>query len=236
MLAINLVLSLLASDATFPLPDLTSIPPPVTSAGLAVQAAYDRVEATQSKLPSPRSDRERLLRLQQLDEAGREVLVTIDLSHLPGAERTAGMNEMGRQIARQDQIDQEKLLKLMPKSGWFPLSVYGEDGPLAAWLIVQHATNNPGLMRATVRHLDELRRTREAKPTAYAIMYDRVALMFYHKGQRYGNQLECHDGQQRPQRVQDPVHLNERRKAIGFKQTEAAYMASMEDGYCRRNR
>lgn len=225
---------LLAGTAIAPPPDLTALPKPLTVAGAAVKAAYDNTEAAQRGQPAPTSDRERLLRLQELDQAGRQVLVKVDLSHLSPSDRTAAMNEMGEQIARQDQIDQKELKRLLPPSGWFSISMSGTDGAQAAWLIVQHATDDPELMRTTVRKLDELRRTGEAKPTAYAIMYDQVALMFDHKGQRYGTQLECRAVHQRPQRIDDPVHVDSRRRSVGFQQTEAAYLASMDDGYCRR--
>ena len=197
-------------------------------------AAYTEVEAQQARLGPPKTDRERLLRLQTRDQAGREVLAMIDLSGLSAADRKAALAAMNDQLRRHDLEDQAVLKALIPASGWFPISKYGRDGALAAWLVVQHAVNDPDLMRRTVRALDQMRRIGEAQPTAYAIMYDRVALLFDHKPQRYGTQLECHAGRQRPRALENPIHLDSRRRALGFDQTEAAYVASMEDGYCRR--
>ena len=205
-----------------------------SAAAEAVAAAYAKVDAAQARLPAPTSDREKLLRLQARDQAGREVLATIDLSALSDSERTAALAAMSREILAQDLEAQAELKRLRPKCGWFPISTFGRDGALAAWLVVQHATNDPDLMRATVTALDHLRRMGEAQPTAYAIMYDRVALMFDHKPQRYGTQLECHAGHLLAQNVEDQKQLNARRRGIGFPQTEAAYIKEMDDGYCRR--
>lgn len=201
-----------------------------------VAQAYAKVGAAQARLPPPVSNKERLLRVQALDQAGREVLNGLDLSVLPTAERKPAMIAIGAQIARHDVQDQAALKAMTPNSGWFPISVYGRDGQLAAWVIVQHATNDPALMRSTVAVLDRMRRTGEATPQAYAIMYDRVALDFDHKPQRYGTQLDCIGGDERPKRVEDPAHLDARRKTAGFDQTEADYVKSMDDGYCRRTR
>ena len=206
----------------------------VLAAAQTVAAAYGKVEAEQAKLPPPRSDREKLVRLQARDQAGRDVLATLDLSGLTKEGRKTALAAMSEQIFRQDLRDQAELQALIPKSGWFPISVYGRDGALAAWLVVQHATNNPGLMRRTIASLDRMRHTGEAQPTAYAIMYDRVALMFDHKPQRYGTQLGCQSGHLLPENVENPVYLDSRRKAAGFKQTEASYVREMDDGYCRR--
>ena len=204
------------------------------SAAQTVAAAYGKVEAGQAKLPPPRNDRERLVRLQARDQAGRDILATIDLSGLTKEGRKTALAAMSEQILKQDLRDQSELKALIPRSGWFAISVYGRDGALAAWLVVQHATNDPGLMRRTVAALDRMRRTGEAQPTAYAIMYDRVALIFDHKPQRYGTQLGCRSGHLLPENVENLVHLDSRRKAVGFKQTEAAYVREMDDGYCRR--
>ena len=206
----------------------------VLAAAQTVTAAYEKVEAEQAKLPPARSDREKLVRLQARDQAGRDVLAKIDLSILTKDGRKAALAAMSKQVFRQDLRDQADLKALLPKSGWFPMSVYGRDGALAAWLVVQHATNDPGLMHRTVVALDRMRRTGEAQPTAYAIMYDRVALMFDYRPQRYGTQLECRSGHLIPENVEDPVHLDSRRKAIGFKQNEASYVREMDDGYCGR--
>ena len=55
----------------------------------AIQASIDEVRARQAKLPPPKDDAERLVRLGDFDQAPREVITAWDFSTIPEAERTA---------------------------------------------------------------------------------------------------------------------------------------------------
>jgi len=72
----------------------------------------------------------------------------------------------------------------------------------------------------------------EADGGQYALMYDRVALDFDNRPQRYGTQVWCRDGGWKPREVEDPAHLDERRNAVGLKKSEAEYLKLFSDTPC----
>ena len=88
------------------------------------------------------------------------------------------------------------------------------------------------LMRTTVAKLEPMVAKGEADGPDYALMFDRVSLEFDHKPQRYGSQINCKDGHPQPMDLEDPARVDERRKAMGFKQTEAEYLALFSDMKC----
>ena len=223
------VAAALMSALAVALPPLT----PQTQAFIApVHAAYARVEAEQAALPPPRSDAQRLERLYDLDQSGREPLEALNFQQLPADQRAAAMDAVGRELTAHDLADQAALRRLIPAEGWFRRSLYGEKASTAAFLIVQHATNVPALMRSVLPKLRRLAAQGEVDAWEYAYLYDRVALTFDHKPQRYGSQVECSAGVWRPQNLEDPTHVDQRRAAVGLKQTEAAYLEEMAADPC----
>jgi hypothetical protein len=197
-----------------------------------VHAAFAKVAAEQRKLPPPSSDREKLERMFDLDQAGRAVLVTIDFAKLPQDEQQPAQMAAWQEINAHDLADQAALKAMIPKAGWFLKSVYGAKAASAAFLIVQHAVNDPDLMRTTLRRMAPLVAKGEADAGDYGLMFDRVALEFDHKPQRYGSQVECKDGKWQPYNLEDPAHVDERRKALGFEQTEAEYLKNFDSDPC----
>ncbi|MEW9572085.1 DUF6624 domain-containing protein [Rhodanobacter sp. Si-c] len=116
----------------------------------------------------------------------------------------------GRNLPRIKQIDAEL--------GFPTPAQVGSDGMHAAWLIVQHADRDPDFQ---MHVLEELR----ARPghggvdaQEYAALTDRV-LLAQHKPQRYGTQFDpkgISDGELKPSPMEDAVHADQRRAAIGL--------------------
>lgn len=121
---------------------------------------------------------------------------------------------------------------MIPAAGWFTKDVYGDKGAEAAFLIVQHAVNDVGLMRTTLARLEPLSRQDPFYGRQYALMYDRIALEIDHKPQRYGSQVTCKAGKWRIMELEDPAHVDARRKAVGLEDTEADYLKGFGDGPC----
>lgn len=185
-----------------------------------VYAAYAEVEKRQAALPPPITDRERLERLYDLDQAGRDAMMKIDLSELPEEEQEEAIGAIAGEIGAHDVLNQRALKKVLPKSGWFRLSVIGDKAEKAAFLIVQHAVNDPALMRATLPKIEAAVKKGDAKGEDYAELYDRIALEFDHKPQRYGSQLQCVEGHWVPLDLEDPEHLDALRASIGLPSEE----------------
>lgn len=97
---------------------------------------------------------------------------------------------------------------------WFDIPTYGAEADTAAWYLVQHADREPEFQRRMLKELEALPPGHtDAKRIAY--LWDRVALADK-RLQRYGTQGRCADGTWKPSEVEDPEHLDERRKTLGM--------------------
>lgn len=197
-----------------------------------VHAAYVKVEADQAMLGPPKDDRDQLERLFDVDQAARLAVIRIDLSVLPPDQRRAASDAMWSEITAHDLADQKALEEIVARDGWITRTRFGPKASHAAFAIVQHAVNDPDLMRSTVALLEPLAAKGDVDGNDYARMYDRVALEFDHKPQRYGTQLECHGGVWTPRSLEDPEHVEERRRALGLKETEAELIKSRAGWAC----
>ncbi len=198
---------------------------PQASALIApVHAAYASVEATQATWEPATTAKQKLERMYDLDQAGRAAMGAVDLSSLPKAEQVKAAKAMNQEVERHDVANQQTLKQLIPADGWFKVSTDGDKAALSAFLIVQHASNDPQLMRDTLPKLKSALDEGEASGQWYAMMFDRVAVEFDHKPQRYGTQLRCVKGTWKLDKTEDPAKLDARRKEIGLKETEDQYL------------
>jgi hypothetical protein len=203
--------------------------PQATALIAPVHAAYQKVEAAQAKLPPARTTSEKLERMLDLDQAGRLAVSDVDFTKLPEDQRQGAESS---EITRHDLADQAELKTLIPPEGWFRKSVYGEKAAKAAFVIVQHAVNDRDFMRRTLAEIARLVPQGEADGGEYALMYDRITLEFDHKPQRFGSQVFCVQGAWAPKNVEDQTHLDQLRKAVGLKTTEAEYLKLFGDNAC----
>ncbi|AVQ04419.1 hypothetical protein B7G68_11035 [Caulobacter segnis] len=182
----------------------------------------------QAALPPPANDAEKLERMGRLDQVGRRVLVTIDLSLLPPEEMNAARKAMWDPVEEADAENEKALLAMAPPEGWFLKSRYGDKAAKAAFMIVQHS--NLELWRRFVPVLEPLVAKGEVDGQNYGLMYDRLALN-EGRPQRYGSQVVCEAGKWAPDRLEDPETVDERRKAMGFPQSMAEYLAYFQTNY-----
>ena len=191
------------------------------AAAAPVHATFERVRLAQAALPAPTTDAERLIRMRELDQAGRAALVKVDTARLTPDGRKQVMAAVWTEILRQDREDQTALLKMLPAEGWFTRSRYGPDASHAAFLIVQHG--DVALWRRFVPVLEPLVAKGEVAGSDYALMFDRLA-MFEGRPQRYGSQLRCEAGELKPAPIETPAELDARRRSLGLTQPEATYV------------
>ena len=227
MRRLGLIAALMASGAAAD----TSMSPETAALIAPVHAAYVEVERRQAALPPAADDRERLERLGELDQAAREIWVKIDLSVLPEDQRTLANAALDEEITTHDTANLAALKKLIPAEGWFRKSVVGIKAELAAFVIVQHAVEDPDFMRAMLPKIEAMARRGEVYGDQYALLYDRITLTFDKKPQRYGTQVECVNGKWTAGNLEDPDHLDERRASLRM-QPEADYLASFREWPC----
>ncbi|MBA3999508.1 DUF6624 domain-containing protein [Brevundimonas sp.] len=104
------------------------------------------------------------------------------------------MQRINRTIAaegcRQDMENAVWLKTELDAHGWFRISQHGEEADRAAWLIVQHADQDPQFQTAVLAMLEPLVALGETRPSSYAYLHDRVAVNTG-RPQRYGTQGRC---------------------------------------------
>jgi hypothetical protein len=210
--------------------------PPLSPAAQAlvtpIHDAFAKAEAEQAKLPPAATDSERLERMLDLDQDGRKIYGQIDFSKLPRDEQLPAQAAAWQDIETHDLADQKALKRMMPAEGWFTSPGYSAKAITAAFLIVQHAVNDPDLMRDVLKRMEPLVKTGQVSGQNYGLLYDRVSLQFDHKPQRYGSQVQCRDGKWQPNDLEDPAHVDERRKAAGYTETEDEYLKHFADNPC----
>lgn len=187
-----------------------------------VAEAIAAEKARQAALPPPTSDRERLERMGALDQVGRRAFTVLDFSVLPAGERHSAEALAWESMGAVDKALLDELLTMVPPEGWFKKSVYGQQAAGAAFLIIQHSDLEN--WRRFVPVLEPLVAQGEVDGQSYGLMYDRLAIN-EGRQQRYGTQMTCKEGRWVVDNLENPEHVDERRKAMNFPSTMAEYEA-----------
>jgi hypothetical protein len=115
--------------------------------------------------------------------------------------------------------------------GWFTIPDYGKEADSAAFLIVQHADNDPAFQAEVLPLLEKLALEGKTQPINYAMLFDRVAIG-ERRPQRYGSQGTCTGpGVWTPFKTEDSADLDQRRATMGLKPL-ADYVAGISARAC----
>jgi hypothetical protein len=140
----------------------------------------------------------------------------------------------GQYIKRMQEIDKENkqnIVKILTKYGWIEKSKIGSKASEAIFYTIQHS--DLALMDKYLPDLKRLAEMGEAKPIHAAMMEDRV-LMNKGKKQIYGTQANDWFRADRKMAIwpiEDPAHVNERRKKVGFAKTVEEYAKNLPAEY-----
>ena len=115
---------------------------------------------------------------------------------------------------------------VVTRLGWPHHGMVGEDGAHAAWLLVQHADEDPTFQAKCLALMAALVEREQVSEIDYAYLYDRVAVA-QSRPQRYGTQF---DETRRPRPIEDPDNVDARRIRIGLS-TLAEYEQMMTEMY-----
>jgi hypothetical protein len=134
------------------------------------------------------------------------------------------------ELDRQNTADLKSLLKT---HSWFRISEFGKKCDNNAWLLVQHADQDPEFQKEILATLEKLYLTGETRPANYAYLHDRVALSSSdpskRQPQRYGTQGRCiAPGKWEPFPIEDEANIDARRAAVGLPPL-AEYIAGFQD-------
>jgi hypothetical protein len=110
----------------------------------------------------------------------------------------------------------ERLREIIEQRGWPGRTLVGERGARAAWLILEHASAYPQLMRGGLAMIRDAAARGEVSAAEVAVLEDRIRIL-EGRPQLYGTQYDWDDrGEMSPLPIEDPKQVDERRLAIGL--------------------
>ncbi|MEN2789422.1 DUF6624 domain-containing protein [Sphingomonas oligophenolica] len=115
-------------------------------------------------------------------------------------------------IRKVDRDDTAWLKEVVSRDGWVDTEKYGAEASDAAWLLVQHADQDPLFQYRILRELDPILSPGKPKISKrrYALLTDRVMLKITGK-QIYGSQLICKAGNWGTFPIEDEASVDTRR-------------------------
>jgi hypothetical protein len=152
------------------------------------------------------SIRDELIRLAREDGAVRERLAE-------DGSLFDGYNPLMALVHRRNG---DRLEQIVDAVGWPGVSLVGEDGADAAWLVLKHAIGQPDLQRRMLPLVQDAVAAGEAPAWHAATLEDGIA--FYEgRPQRYGTMADWDaEGVFRPWTIEDPDGVDARRAAVGL--------------------
>jgi hypothetical protein len=173
---------------------------------------------------------EELAHRTQRDQLVRHLI--LELIETPGAGPDDNAITWLRLFQRMKGIDQNNrrwIKRQLEELDWFTISQFGEEADNNAFLLVQHATDDPDFMREIHMRFERLLPQGEIAPDNYALLTDRLAVMDG-QPQPYGSQFECRNGVQSLQTpLSDPEDVVDARRAEVGLPTLADYRAVLPD-------
>jgi len=145
------------------------------------------------------------------------------------AEQSLFQTQASRLIHMIDGRNTRQLKEIVAIHGWPRISVFGDEASRNAWLVLQHADDDPEFQHHALDLMAPLLGDGEINKRNYAYIYDRVAMSFRdasrRRPQRYGTQGHCvATGRWEPFPSEDDGRLDERRKDVGL-EPMAVYIA-----------
>lgn len=124
--------------------------------------------------------------------------------------------KLWEEVAEVDFENTSKLFDIVEKYGWPTISLVGEDGSKAAWLIIQHAGHKPEFQEYCLELIERNMLIGEVDKRNYVYLKDRILM---HQGlpQIYGTQFQMFEnGDLNLYDTFDIGNLDIRRKLYGL--------------------
>lgn len=140
-------------------------------------------------------------------------------------------------VQRLRAIDSANTAWLKPRireSGWPSTAQVGRDGVAAAFLLVQHADNDPDFQEQVLPMVEAGFREGTVTGENLALLTDRV-LKAHGQMQRYGTQMTMRSGQIVIDPIEDPSRVDARRNALGLPSLQE-YKRLLDSVYAPRRR
>ncbi len=109
-----------------------------------------------------------------------------------------------------------RLQRIIDEHGWPGVSLVGEEGAQAAWLIAQHAISNPAFQQGCLAHIVQAVQENDVPPAYFAFLTDRV-LFNQRKPQQFGTVFDWdEDDEISPWIIEDEENVDQRRASVGL--------------------
>lgn len=115
-------------------------------------------------------------------------------------------------------VDKDNIARqrhIVPQDGFPTANMVGYDGVSAAWLILQHAGDDPRLQASLLPTVERMAQHGELAAQDYALLADRV-LLAQGKKQRFGTQFNGLGDHMQMAPLEDPAHVDQRRARLGL--------------------
>jgi len=157
--------------------------------------------------------------LVRVNESLRQELLALadqDQSFLGSPEHDWNSDQVQRQLLDLMSRLRGRLVEILDTYGWPGKSLVGEDGAEAAWTLALHTMPDPDVLRRCLTMLRDAAAAGEAEPWQVAFLVDRVSLV-ERNVQVYGTTIcRQEDGSFGPPLLEDPDHVDARRRAVGL--------------------
>lgn len=118
-------------------------------------------------------------------------------------------------IRTRDHANTAWMKTVVAEQGWPTIAMVGKAASANAWLLVQHADDDPVFQLKMLHLMEPLAAKGEVSPQNYALLYDRVMLQTAGT-QRYGTQMTCATGDWQPFPIEDAARVEGYRRSAGL--------------------
>jgi hypothetical protein len=127
--------------------------------------------------------------------------------------------EISDRMHKVDAKNTERMKHIVMDMGWPTANEIGRQAVHDAWLLVQHADQQPEFQRYCLGLMEPLVGDGGVHPQEFAYLTDRV-LVADKKPQIYGTQFHKVNGKMQPRPIRDEKNVDKRRAAIGLSTME----------------
>lgn len=185
-----------------------------------IESMIDFIETHEFSTPA-----EKLKYMTDIDQSVRKFLVESDAkAHFQTeVEYAAFRPEIFSRMFKVDAFNTVELQKMLEGRGWFRDDLDGDNAARNAWLIAQHADQNPDFQQKALTLIEAELDAPGVSKSNYAYLYDRVQIRFsdgvdgIKKLQRYATQGRCSGpGTWEPFPVEHPDKIDSIRAEVGL--------------------
>lgn len=177
----------------------------------------------QTKVPSQPDLREELLVMAKEDQDARAALVGMSME-----DQLRNQAPIER-VMSVDRANTQRLQAIVATHGWPTISMVGEDGAHAAWVLAQHADADREFQTRVLALMEKLLPSKEARASLVAYLRDRVT-----QPQRYGTQGRCTGpGKWEPNQLEQPAKVDQLREEAGIQPAKLSDYIAFMNSLCK---